>query len=64
MLRVQAEHDAKVSGYERARADRKLTRLPLHVNDEAFADALVAAWREVAASAERQPSARTYAPHR
>ncbi|CAA9401518.1 MAG: Transcriptional regulator, partial [uncultured Ramlibacter sp.] len=28
---------------------RKLQRLPLHVNDEAFADALVAAWREVAA---------------
>ena len=42
-------------------------RLPLHINDEAFADALVAAWREVAAprSAEkRQPSARTHAPHR
>jgi uncharacterized protein (UPF0261 family) len=29
---------------------RKLQRLPLHVNDEAFADALVAAWREVSAS--------------
>jgi uncharacterized protein (UPF0261 family) len=28
--------------------DRKLARLPLHLNDEAFADALVAAWREVA----------------
>jgi uncharacterized protein (UPF0261 family)/ABC-type branched-subunit amino acid transport system ATPase component len=27
---------------------RKLLRVPLHVNDEAFADALVAAWREVA----------------
>ncbi|WP_353506158.1 Tm-1-like ATP-binding domain-containing protein [Variovorax jilinensis] len=30
--------------------DRKLLRLPLHINDEAFADALVAAWREVARS--------------
>ena len=49
----------------RASADRKLVRLPLNVNDEAFADALVAAWREVAASAEkRQPSARAHAPHR
>jgi uncharacterized protein (UPF0261 family)/ABC-type branched-subunit amino acid transport system ATPase component len=28
---------------------RRLQRLPLHINDEAFADALVAAWREVAA---------------
>jgi len=27
---------------------RKLQRLPLHLNDEAFADALVAAWREIA----------------
>jgi uncharacterized protein (UPF0261 family) len=49
----------------RAGADRKLVRLPLNVNDEAFADALVAAWREVAASAEkRQPSVRAHAPHR
>ena len=49
----------------RAGADRKLVRLPLNINDEAFADALVAAWREVAASAEkRQPSARAHAPHR
>lgn len=28
---------------------RKLQRLPLHINDEAFAQALVAAWREAAA---------------
>ncbi|MFL6664805.1 MAG: Tm-1-like ATP-binding domain-containing protein [Rhizobacter sp.] len=28
-------------------ANRRLVRLPLHLNDEAFADALVAAWREV-----------------
>ena len=49
----------------RAGADRKLVRLPLNINDEAFADALVAAWREAAASAEqRQPSARTHAPNR
>ncbi|MGK6308389.1 Tm-1-like ATP-binding domain-containing protein [Variovorax sp. DT-64] len=27
--------------------DRKLLRLPLHINDEAFADALVAAWQEL-----------------
>ncbi len=27
---------------------RQLIRLPLHINDEAFANALVAAWREVA----------------
>jgi len=30
--------------------DRKLQRLPLHLNDEAFAEALVAAWHEVATS--------------
>ena len=34
----------------RAGPDRKLQRLALHINDEAFADALVAAWREVARS--------------
>ena len=34
----------------RPSADRKLVRLPHHVNDEAFIDALVAAWREVASS--------------
>jgi uncharacterized protein (UPF0261 family)/ABC-type branched-subunit amino acid transport system ATPase component len=28
-------------------ADRRLLRLPHHINDEAFADALVAAWHEV-----------------
>ena len=27
--------------------ERKLQRLPLHINDDAFADALVAAWHEV-----------------
>jgi uncharacterized protein (UPF0261 family)/ABC-type branched-subunit amino acid transport system ATPase component len=40
----------------RAGPDRRLLKLPLHLNDEAFADALVAAWREIAhapASARR-----------
>jgi uncharacterized protein (UPF0261 family)/ABC-type branched-subunit amino acid transport system ATPase component len=31
----------------RAGAQRELKRLPLNINDEAFADALVAAWRDV-----------------
>ena len=48
----------------RPSADRKLVRLPMHVNDESFADALVAAWREVAATAQRNSPARTHAPHR
>ncbi len=39
----------------RAGPDRKLVRLPHHVNDEAFAEALVAAWNEIAPS---QTSAR------
>ncbi|OUL98244.1 hypothetical protein A8M77_32620 [Variovorax sp. JS1663] len=30
---------------------RRLQRLPLHINDEAFAEALVAAWREIASPA-------------
>jgi uncharacterized protein (UPF0261 family) len=37
----------------RAGTDRKLVRLPLHINDEAFADALVASFLEVAARAPR-----------
>ncbi len=41
--------DAIERGF-RPGADRRLQRLPLHINDEAFADALVAAWREIAAS--------------
>jgi uncharacterized protein (UPF0261 family)/ABC-type branched-subunit amino acid transport system ATPase component len=41
----------------RASADKKLIRLPHHINDEAFADALVAAWREVAASHAKQQRA-------
>jgi len=31
--------------------NRLLQRLPLHINDEAFADALVAAWRAVSVGA-------------
>ena len=31
--------------------NKKLQRLPLHLNDEAFADALVAAWRDISAPA-------------
>jgi uncharacterized protein (UPF0261 family)/ABC-type branched-subunit amino acid transport system ATPase component len=43
----RALFDAIAAGF-RAGADRKLVRLPHHVNDEAFADALVEAFREVA----------------
>jgi uncharacterized protein (UPF0261 family) len=43
----------------RSGSDRKLVRLPHHINDEAFADALVAAWHEVS----QQPQVR-HAPHR
>ncbi len=43
---------------------RRLQRLPLHVNDEAFADALVAAWREVSALPSSTQGRTTYAPHR
>ena len=35
----------------RAGPDRRLQRLPLHLNDEAFAEALVAAWHEISRSA-------------
>jgi len=48
----------------RAGADRKLVRLPLHINDEAFADALVAAWRDAAANAERRAPGPIHAAHR
>ncbi len=41
----------------RVGSDRKLLRLPLHVNDEAFADALVAAWREIARPSRRAQTA-------
>jgi len=39
----------------RSGPQRRLQRLPLHINDEAFADALVAAWHDTAAA---QPAAR------
>ena len=39
--------DALETGIE-ATADRRVTRLPLHINDPEFADALVAAYREIA----------------
>jgi uncharacterized protein (UPF0261 family) len=48
----------------RSGGDKKLVRLPLHINDEAFADALVAAWRDAAASAERRTQGRAHAAHR
>ncbi len=41
--------------------NRRLLRLPHHINDEAFADALVAAWHEIS----KQPTqARSHAPYR
>jgi uncharacterized protein (UPF0261 family) len=39
---------AAIEEHFRPGLDRKLLRLPLHINDEAFADALVAAWHEIA----------------
>jgi uncharacterized protein (UPF0261 family) len=36
----------------RSGVDRRLLRLPHHINDEAFAQALVAAWHEVSAGRE------------
>jgi uncharacterized protein (UPF0261 family) len=48
-----------IAGAFRAGADRKLVRLPHHVNDPAFADALVSAFREVAPAARGMPRART-----
>jgi uncharacterized protein (UPF0261 family)/ABC-type branched-subunit amino acid transport system ATPase component len=43
----RALFDTLATGF-RAGADRKLVRLPHHLNDEAFAAALVAAFREIA----------------
>ena len=45
-------------------AERKLVRLPNHINDDAFIDAVVAAWREVASRPPASSLARSYAPHR
>jgi len=48
----------------RPAAERRLVRLPNHINDEAFIDALVAAWRDVASRPRTASPARSYAPHR
>lgn len=40
---------AAIESNFRPGADRKLQRLPHHINDEAFAQALIAAWHDVAA---------------
>ncbi|NRF68803.1 ABC transporter permease [Aquincola sp. S2] len=47
----------------RGGSDRQLLKLPHHINDEAFALALVAAWREVAPHTVR-PLERPHATHR
>ena len=47
--------------------NRRLQRLPHHINDEAFADALVAAWREVSSQPTTHNNhslGRSHAPHR
>ncbi len=44
---------ATIEQHFRPGSDRKLQRLPLHINDEAFADALVAAWREISSTSPR-----------
>ena len=48
---------AAIEANFRAGPDRQLRRLPLHINDEAFAQALVAAWREAATARQRPRSA-------
>lgn len=49
---------ATLEQHFRAGPDRQLQRLPLHINDEAFADALVAAWHEIAMPAAARRAAR------
>ena len=49
---------ATIEQHFRPGVDRKLQRLPLHVNDEAFADALVAAWHEIATPAASRRATR------
>ncbi|HEY3634235.1 MAG TPA: Tm-1-like ATP-binding domain-containing protein, partial [Caldimonas sp.] len=65
-LDPEADHAlfAAIEERFRAGADRKLVRLPLHINDDAFADALVDAWHEVAAHAEHPSFVRSHGPHR
>ena len=48
----------------RPAAERKLVRLPNHINDDAFIEALVSAWRDVASRPQAASPARSYAPHR
>jgi uncharacterized protein (UPF0261 family) len=38
---------ATIEQYFRPGPERRLQRLPLHINDEAFADALVLAWHDI-----------------
>jgi uncharacterized protein (UPF0261 family) len=54
---------ATIEQHFRPGANRKLQRLPLHINDEAFADALVAAWRELAPHS-RTAQVRSHASNR
>jgi len=44
---LQRLFDALETGLERT-TDRRIQRLPLHINDPEFADALVAAYRDIA----------------
>jgi uncharacterized protein (UPF0261 family) len=54
---------ATLEQHFRPGSNRRLQRLPHHINDEAFADALVAAWRELAL--DPQPAqARSHAQNR
>ncbi len=46
-----------ITTHFRAGGNRKVIRLPHHINDEAFADALVAAWREIAKPHHQQQRA-------
>jgi len=48
----------------RAGPQRRLQRLPHHINDEAFADALVAAWREVSVPSAAPQGHPRHAPNR
>jgi uncharacterized protein (UPF0261 family) len=44
---------ATIEQHFRPSADHQLQRLPLHINDEAFAEALVAAWHALGTPATR-----------
>jgi uncharacterized protein (UPF0261 family)/ABC-type branched-subunit amino acid transport system ATPase component len=49
---------ATIESNFRPGVDRVLKRLPLHINDEAFADALVAAWHEIGTSSTARRAVR------